>query len=213
MEILGIPIGDQEFCSSFISKKHSKAKILLSQLEEVGVVNSQVALILLHLCGSICKLVHLARTTPSTLTSKAFALIDDDIRMSFCRCIGVDTSDTAWQQAQLSPSRVGLGFRSLSRHSSAAFISSLCSSDFGLHSSPHLSQAVEIFNSLVSPADIVSVESLLTTPVSQKSLSGKLDDHVFNLLLNSSSVADKARLLSVSSPHAHPGFQLCPPRA
>ena len=119
MEILGIPIGDQEFCSSFISKKHSKAKILLSQLEEVGVVDSQVALILLHLCGSICKLVHLARTTPSTLTSKAFALIDDDIRMSFCRCIGVDTSNTAWQQAQLSPSRVGLGFRSLSRHSSA----------------------------------------------------------------------------------------------
>ena len=107
MEILGIPIGEQDFCSSFISKKHSKAKILLSQLEEVGVVDPQVALILLRLCGSICKLVHLARATPSTLTCKAFALIDDDIRMSFCRCIGVDTSDTAWQQAQLSPSRGG----------------------------------------------------------------------------------------------------------
>ena len=135
-------------------KKHSKAKILLSQLEEVGVVDPQVALILLHLCGSICKLVHLARATPSTLTCKAFALIDDDIRMSFCRCIGVDTSNTAWQQAQLSPSRGGLGFWS------AAFISSLCSSGFGMHSSPHLTQAVEIFNSLVSPADVVSVESL-----------------------------------------------------
>ena len=54
-------------------------------------------------------------------TCKAFALIDDDIRMCFCQCIGVDTSDTAWQQAQLSPSRGGLGFRSLSRHSPAAF--------------------------------------------------------------------------------------------
>ena len=32
-------------------------------------------------------------------------------------------------------------------------------------------------NSLVSPADVVSVESLLITPVSQKSLSGKLDHH------------------------------------
>ena len=48
--------------------------------------------------------------------NKAFALIDDDIRMSFCRCIGVDTSDTVWQQTQLSPSRGGLGFRSLSPH-------------------------------------------------------------------------------------------------
>ena len=202
LEILGIPIGDQEFCSSFISKKHTKAKILLSLLEEVGIVDPQVALILLRLCGAFCKLVHLARATPSTLTSKVFALIDDDIRMTFCRCIGVDMSDTAWHQAQLSPSRGGLGFRSLSRHSSAAFISSLCSSGFGLQSSHHLSQAIETFNSLVSPADAVSVESLLTSSVSQKYLSGKLDDRVFNMLLNSSSVADKARLLSVSSPHA-----------
>ena len=81
---------------------------------------------------------------------------------------------------------------------------------FGMHSSPHLTQAVEIFNSLVSPADVVSVESLLTTPVSQKSLSGKLDDHVFNLLLNSSSVADKARLLSVFSPHAASWLSVVP---
>ena len=64
IEILGIAIGDQDLCSSFISKKHSKAKIQLSQLEEVGVIDPQVALILLHLCGSICKLIHLARATP-----------------------------------------------------------------------------------------------------------------------------------------------------
>ena len=50
MEILGIPIGDQDFCSFFTSKQHCKAKVLLSQLEEVGIVDPpQVALILLHL--------------------------------------------------------------------------------------------------------------------------------------------------------------------
>ena len=130
--------------------------------------------------------------------------------MTFCRCIGVDMSDTAWQQAQLSPSRGGLGFRSLSRHSSAAFISSLCSSGFGLQSSQHLSQAIETFNSLVSPVDAVSVESLLTSSVSRKYLSGKLDDRVFNMLLNSSPVADKARLLSVFSPHAASWLSVVP---
>ncbi|KAL5497570.1 hypothetical protein EMCRGX_G014066 [Ephydatia muelleri] len=179
LEILGIPIGNQEFCSSFISKKHTKAKILLSLLEEVGIVDPQVALILLSLCKAFCKLVHLARATPSTLTSKVFALIDDDIRMTL-----------------------------LSMH--WAFISSLCSSGFGLQSSHHLSQAIETFNSLVSPADAVSVESLLTSSVSQKYLSGKLDDRVFNILLNSSSVADKARLLSVSSPHAASWLSVVP---
>ena len=66
------------------------------------------------------------------------------------------------------------------------------------------------FNSLVSPADAVSVESLLTSSVSQKYLSGKLDDRVFNILLNSSSVADKARLLSVSSPHAASWLSVLP---
>ena len=130
--------------------------------------------------------------------------------MSFCRCIGVDTSDTVWQQAQPSPSRGGFGYRSLSRHSSAAFISSLCSSGFGMHSSPHVNQVVEIFNSLVSSADVVSVESLLTTPVTQKSLSGKLGDHDINLLLNSSSVADKACLLSVFFPHAASWLSVVP---
>ena len=134
--------------------------------------------------------------TPSTLTSKAFGLIDDDIQMTFCQCIGVDMSNAAWQQAQLSLSRGGLGFRSLSHHSTTAFISSKCSSGFGLH---YLSQAVEFFNCLVSPANAVSIESLLISLACQNSLCSKLDD--FDLLLNSSSVADKACLLSVVSPH------------
>ena len=86
----------------------------------------------------------------------------------------------------------------------------LKTSGFGLQSSYHLSQAIETFNSLVSPADAVSVESLLTSSVSQKYLSGKLDDRVFNMLLNSSSVADKARLLSVSSPHAASWLSVVP---
>ena len=65
---------------------------------------------------------------------------------------------------------------------------------FGLHdSSHHLSQAVEIFNSLVSQQDAVSVESLLSLPVSQKSFSSKFTDHdSTDLLLNTSSVEEKA---------------------
>ena len=116
--------------------------------------------------------------------------------------MGVDASKIAWDQAQLSLRRGGLGLWSLSCHSLAAFISSLCSSCSGLHLYHHLAQTVQIFNCLVSQQDAVSVESLLSLPVSKKSLSSKLDDHDFNLLLNSSSVADKAHLLSVSSLHA-----------
>ena len=53
---------------------------------------------------------------------KVFALIDDDIRMTFCQCNGVDMSDTAWQQGQLSPSRgvgaLGFGHCPTTHHSS-----------------------------------------------------------------------------------------------
>ena len=54
----GVAIGDLDFCSSFISTKQMEARFLLSQLEQVGMMDPQVALILLRLCGGLCKLVH-----------------------------------------------------------------------------------------------------------------------------------------------------------
>ncbi|KAL5510755.1 hypothetical protein EMCRGX_G006356 [Ephydatia muelleri] len=56
------------------------------------------------------------------------------------------------------------------------------------------------FRYLISEA--INADALLLTPVTQKSLSSKLDDYLFKVLLDMSSIADKARLLSVSSPHA-----------
>ena len=113
-------------------------------------------------------------------------------------CTAVDTSDEAWLQAQLSLSRGGIGLRSLS-HAAAAYIASLCFSDFSSLSSLHLTSAIGKFNSSVSPSDVVSVESLAQQPPIQKALSAKIDDFQFNQLFNSSSLADRARLLSISS--------------
>eukprot|EP00731_Ephydatia_muelleri_P017238 Em0010g336a len=62
-----------------------------------------------------------------------------------------------------------------------AYLWPVCAAHFavkGEQSSHHLSQAIETFNSLVSPADAVSVESLLTSSVSQKYLSGSTLDHL-----------------------------------
>ena len=141
------------FDAYMILQKHADAKCLLMQLEDIGVFNPKVALILLRLCGSFCKLVHLARAIPTFLSSKALMLFDADIRKTFCQCTGVDISDFAWQQAQLSLSRGGLGLHYLVHHSSAAFIASVCSSGFGPSLIYHLSKAVENFNSSVTPAD------------------------------------------------------------
>eukprot|EP00731_Ephydatia_muelleri_P032585 Em0024g129a len=56
------------------------------------------------------------------------------------------------------------------------------------------------FRYLISEA--INADALLLTPVTQKSLSSKLDDYLFKVLLDMFSNADKAHLLSVSSPHA-----------
>ena len=52
----------------------------VSRLVEVGPLDPQVALILLCLCGSYCKLIHLARATPPSLVSEALQLFDVEVR-------------------------------------------------------------------------------------------------------------------------------------
>eukprot|EP00731_Ephydatia_muelleri_P034389 Em0057g21a len=50
--------------------------------------------------------------------------------------------------------------------------------------------------------DSITMESVLNSPPQQKSLSQKLDSFAFHSLLSSASLVNKARMLSVSPPHA-----------
>ena len=210
LEILGIPIGDLDFCTSYISQKHNLAKQLMLQLEEVGSHDPQVALMLLRTCSGFCKLAHLARATPPSLSLKALELFDIDIRNCLSQSTSVDMTDLSWKQAQLSLSKGGLGLRSLVLHAPAAYIASVCSSGYGHQSHTHLAHAVEIFNTCVAPSDLISLDSILTSPLRQRALSSKLDDFQFHALFNVSSVADRARILSISAPHSSSWLSVVP---
>ena len=153
-------------------------------------------------CAGFCKLAHLACGTPCSQAISALEAFDHNIRATFSKCTIVDTSNQAWKQAELSLSRGGLGICSLSRHSPAAYIASLSSSGAVPLSQEHLIHAVELFNSLVPSSEAVSMEEVLTSHIHQKVLSNKIDNHLFNILYEQSSAADRARLLSASSPHA-----------
>ena len=170
-------------------------------------MDPQVALTLLRMCGRFIRLAHLARATPPSLVMASLELFDEDVRRCFSSCTAVDTTDVAWQQAQLSLIRGGLGMRSLSCHSPAAFIASLYSSGYGSISDHHLSHAVQTFNAFVSPSDAVQTDGLVSSPVHQKQLTSKIDIYQFNNILF---VADKACLLSVSSPHAASWLSVVP---
>ena len=183
---------------------------LLNQLSEVGSADPQVALLLLRQCGGFCKLVHLSRSTPPSLVADALRLYDDDVRQCFTECTSVDTPDHAWQQAQHSLSRGGLGLRCLSHHSSAAYIASLTASDSGSNTNHHLLQSLQLYNSLVPLAEAVSMEAVLELPGHQKELSSRLEDQQFRLFFQSLSLPNRARLLSASSPHASAWLQVVP---
>eukprot|EP00731_Ephydatia_muelleri_P012239 Em0006g1133a len=202
LEILGAPIGDIVHCSRFFAEKHNLFKVLLRAISDVVTVDLHVAISLLHMCGGYCKLVHLARTTPTNLCEDSLKFFDEEVRLCFSSCVAIDVPDPQWQQAQLSPKLGGLGLHSLSLHLCAAFISSVASLEMGNPDNSHLQQAILCFNTQVSPQDSIPMESVLNSPPQQKSLSQKLDSFAFHSLLSSASLVNKARMLSVSSPHA-----------
>ena len=210
LEILGAPIGDFLFCSKFIASRRKIASKLLSKLEEVASIDPQVALILVRLCGGFCKMVHVARTTPPHLAFSSLESFDSDVRMCFSNCVATDISDVAWKQAQLGLSYGGLGLRSISHHSCAAYIASLSFSGLGSADNPHLMRSIVKYNGLVSPPDGISVECILASPIPQRILSQRLDDHSFGLVIAAATDADKARLLSTSAPHAASWLSVVP---
>ena len=129
-EILGVPIGDPIFCAKSIAEKRAHASKFLALIKEVGSVDSQVALMLLRQCGGFCRMVHIARCTPPSVALEGLHLFDEEVRQTFSDSMCIEPSDSVWQQAQLSLSRGGLGLRSASLHSSAAFMSSFSMSGF-----------------------------------------------------------------------------------
>ena len=111
----------------------------------------------------------------------------------FYSCTAVDISCTAWRQAFLDLSNGGLGLRSLYQLAPAAYIASICSAGFGSETNLQHYSAVADFNSAVPPDKALQIHSHLSASlVSQKELSSTLDTCMFNLLLETSSNANRA---------------------
>eukprot|EP00731_Ephydatia_muelleri_P037857 Em0581g6a len=77
----GAPIGDFVHCSRFIGEKCAMPKILLKALVDVSTVDLHVAFLLLRMCGSCCKLEHLARATPPSHSADYLKLFDEEVIM------------------------------------------------------------------------------------------------------------------------------------
>eukprot|EP00731_Ephydatia_muelleri_P028052 Em0019g925a len=72
------------------------------------------------------------------------------------------------------------------------------------------SKAVAVFNTQVSLSNTITVNSVQDSPIPQKVLSGMIQAQYFHILLESSSPANRARLLSVAAPHASSWLSVVP---
>ena len=133
-------------------------------------------------------MVHIARCTPPSVALEGLQLFDEEVIQTFSDSMCIDLSDLVGKQAQLSLSRGGLGLCSASLHSSAAFMSSFSMSGFATNTSHHLLYSLDHFNCCVSPAEVISIDELLESPMTQKMLSMKIENKHFQLLLDASSI-------------------------
>ena len=97
-----------------------------------------------------------------------------------------------------------------SHHSPAAYISSVSAIEQCVVSMSHLLTSLNLFNALIPSADAITLDDIVSLPCHQHALSSKIENLQFKLLFDHSSLPDRARLLSVSSPNAAAWLSVLP---
>ena len=84
-------------------------------MDEAAVDLQVVSVTLLHMCGSFCRMVHIARVS---LVSNALRTFDEGVKQCFRMCSALNGTDagTAWTKIG------GLGLRFLSHHDAIASV-------------------------------------------------------------------------------------------
>jgi hypothetical protein len=197
-DLLGSPIGDPEYCASFVSAFTEKA--VRHTLEPLSSLDDpQVVHMLLRLCASFCRVVHLLRSVPTILCRDAIGKFDQAVRKAFSRGVGIAFPDRAWAQICLPFSWAGFGLRAATSHSSGAYLASVANAaaEDGWDASQAEGWAEAVADTCARTGwtkDVVCPGK----PLKQRAVSEAIDKAMFKELCESSSLFDRARLLSQS---------------
>jgi hypothetical protein len=179
LEILGAPIGSDEFCKTYIIAKSCEAGKLLNELPLLE--DPQIAVSLLRQCGGFCKMAHIARCCPPEQVQEMLGCFDDSVLRCFEEATSTELSENARKQAQLGLANGGLGLRSLKLHASAAYISSVVSSGVLSSALTVLEFSINAYNQHVMESDMIQATEGNPIPSRckrQKSLSNLIEKSV-----------------------------------
>ena len=211
-DLLGAPIGDGEFCSSYLREKRLAPSLeKLAELKELG--DAHAAYKILSTCMSSCKMMYAMRTTRPEWAGPVLQDFDAVIRETLESTLGSAIDEASWQQAQLSAASGGLGLRSSTVHAPAAFLaSSTCSFELCQKIDPDftwddvgLGAVAGQYNARVPAAKWVTVDQAPAEGVGglkQSDLSEALEEAEFAAQKAQGSTEDKARLEAAAAPHA-----------
>ena len=197
-ELLGSPIGDEAFCTKFITKFTSKAvKHTLGPLSSLD--DPQVVHMLIRLCASFCRVVHLLRAVPTCLAEQAIAEFDRAVQKALQHGVGVLFTEHALLQLRLPMALGGAGMRRAAEHSAGAYLASVMraaeADGWAAYAAMGFSHALE---QLCAHSGLEVAAMHEPFPRSQRHFSEAVDNHTFAALLAAAPLLDKARLLSVS---------------
>ena len=101
------------------------------------------------------------------------------IHHASAECTAVDAAfGNSWQQAQLSLSRGGLSLHSLSHHSAAVYISSVCASEQCSVTMSHLLTSSNFLNAHIPFTDVITLDDIVSSPCHQHALSSKIENTI-----------------------------------
>ena len=219
MDLLGSPVyGSDDFFHDYLSFRIDKVLQAQNHLQDLE--DPQIELHLLRSCLSICKVNHLLRSVTPGVGTNALIHFDEGLRHSLGAITRSSISDSAWLQATLPIGKGGLGIRESLPTAGLGFVAScnssrklvdmflsrsLPSSDFSHAASQSItlisgeSEARTVLSSVLSDSDLSSIDLMTST---QRQLQSQLDSKLYSCLLATASIRDKARLNTISSPHA-----------
>ena len=208
--LLGVPIGDAEWCESFMATRVLKSQHNLRELALLG--DSQAALYVLRFCEGFCRMVFFMRSIRAN-TGRYLDAFDSAVDACLSAILRDDHGslpEHARLQASLPIRMGGLGVRRTRDHWSAASLASQSSIsklalelDHGFVSDPVFWQAAaEDFNSRVAEDARVDPLMMPSSPLDQRVLSAAVVDAQWKNLHASLPRRDKSRLLSTGMPMA-----------
>ncbi len=228
-ELLGTPVGTVPALQHQVSLKFQRAHSFCEKVQLIH--NSQVAIALLRFCNGACKVVHLAKALPPSVLHAHLERLDEAMVSTFQACCRVVVSPSARKQIFL-PSRYGgVGLGSSVTMAAPAFTTTvqrfLASGAAAVGAPPAVrTQALNEFPSAVealrhvSPPEAQQALAWLEQPSatvdvhenfsSQSWWSDLLAKHARNILLDSSTARDRARLFCIADEFASCWLEPCP---